>query len=567
MPSPAFPPSPPVLFLAEPLPGDVGVVVLLLALAVSMLAALVFLWLGRSAGGRGTPGADHLAWLRNGLRLAPSAIAFRRLDGQLLLSNPRAEAMPVPDQAATLCRNPEGVVPPDRAAQIRAQDEQVLNLGHPLQTEESLPQPDGSVRDYLVQKFPLLDAQERCCGMGAIATDITARRAAERDQVEYRRRESLCLLAGGISHDFNNLLGAMIGNVELARMELAEDAPVRSRLQALEELITRASALVEQMLANAGKGKYQLQTLDLNRVVEDLIRILRPSLAGRTRLDWERGPGPASMAGRLAQIQQVFVNLVMNAAEAVNPQDGVITIRTGILNLDPAERQRRFPGQALAPGPLLTLEVADNGRGMTAEVQERIFEPFFTTKLHGRGLGLAAVQGILRSHEGGIRVRSEPGAGSSFLLAFPALAGEPPAPAPEPVPESGFQGSGTILVVDDEEPLRGVAVATLRGLGFDTLEARDGQEALRVFAAHRERIRLVLMNLTMPAMDGEEAYRKLRAAGARTPVILSSGLSEEEALRRFQGTGLAGYLQRPYRRPQLVELVRAALGSHPSRGG
>ena len=487
---------------------------------------------------------DPLERLQRFVTRAPAALALRGPDGRLVGLNPTAVTLVALAEATCNQGASKGFWPPG------------LEAGAASLDEVSLLQPDGSCRDYLVQAFPVEDAADPC--LGAIALDITARKEAERSELRHRTRESLCLLAGGISHDFNNLLGAMIGHVELARMEVGDTDPVLARLQAIEDLITRASGLVEQILAYAGRGRYQAQTLDLNRQVEEVARVLRSSLGGRTCLDWEPAPALPPMEGRLAQIQQLIVNLVVNAAEAVNPVNGLIAIRTASRTLGLADLHRDFPGQALQPGPHVILEVADNGQGMRADLKDRIFEPFFTTKSGGRGLGLSAVQGIVRSHGGGIQVVSQKDRGTTFRLAFPAAAGAVPA-LPGAAPGEAFRGTGTVLVVDDEQALREVAVEALQGMGFETLEAANGLEALQAFHAHPEGIRLVVMNLTMPRMDGEQAFHELRRAGLKAPVILSSGFDEEEALRRFQGRGLAGFLQRPYRYPSLVAVVRAAL--------
>ena len=472
---------------------------------------------------------------------APAAMALRGLDGHCVLLNGQAQAL------AAQAQEPGGAPPSHWPA--------ALESGQPGLTEASLLQPDGTVRDYLVNTFALPGGQTPA--WGEIATDITERKNAERGELQHQTRESLSLLAGGISHDFNNLLGAMIGHVELARMEVDEADPVLGRLQAIEDLISRASGLVEQLLAYAGRGRYQVQTLDLNHQVQEVTRVLRSSLGGKTCLDWEPASSLPPMEGRLAQIQQLIVNLVVNAAEAVDPQNGLIAMRTGSRDLGLADLHRDFPGQELKPGPYLTLEVADNGQGMRPDLKGRIFEPFFTTKTGGRGLGLAAVQGIVRSHGGGIQVVSQKDRGTTFRLVFPAQA-EAVAPSAAAQGET-FKGTGTVLVVDDEQALREVAVEALQHMGFETVEAANGLEALQVFHANPEGIQLVVMNLTMPRMDGEQAFHELRRAGLKAPVILSSGFDQEEALRRFQGQGLAGFLQRPYRYPGFVEVVRAAL--------
>jgi hemerythrin-like metal-binding protein len=257
-----------------------------------------------------------------------------------------------------------------------------------------------------------------------------------------------------------------------------------------------------------------------------------------------------------------MLNLVLNASEAIGPVGGVINVSTGLRRLDENQAGREFDGQGLAPGMFATLEVADNGPGMPQDLLERIFDPFFTTKFPGRGLGLSVVRGILKSHQGGIRVSSEPGRGSAFTLVLPAAAQAGPEVSRAAAgPEAGtaFRGSGTVLVVDDEDALRSMAVRVLRHMGFETLEARDGAEALDVHEAHWHRITLILMDLTMPRMGGEEALRELRAAANLAPVILSSGFGPDEALQRFRGLEPAGFLQKPYRYQGLEAAVRTVL--------
>jgi hemerythrin-like metal-binding protein/PAS domain S-box-containing protein len=504
------------------------------------------------------------ARLQGFIRHASVAIAFKGLDGRVLLANRRAEALISMWQTQTPNGSGPGLFPPEVAARIRKEDERVIGAREELQSEASLPLPDGAVRDFLFQKFPLLDAVGHCWGIGVIATDITERKQAEQAHLQHQKLESIGLLAGGIAHDFNNLLGAMSGNLELARLELDGEGPVLAHFRTLEELIGRASSLVEQILAYAGKGKVEVHTLDLNRQVEGMTRLLRASLSTNALLRWEPALALPAIEGDPAQIQQVVMNLVLNASDAVAVQGGTITLRTGMETLGQAVIDCHFPGQALKPGPHLTLEVADNGVGMSAQVQERIFDPFFTTKFAGRGLGLSAVQGILRSHAGGILVSSREGEGTAFKLFFPVAAEpkrpEAPAPPEAKVRFAAYHSAGTVLVVDDEDALRAVAGGALCRLGFEVLEARDGVEALQVFAEQGDRIRLILMDLTMPRMDGEEAFRELRRAGASMPIMLSSGFGQEEALLRFKGKGLAGFLQKPYRLQTLANAVRAALG-------
>ena len=422
---------------------------------------------------------------------------------------------------------------------------------------------------YLAASHPgQLQAQSEA-KVQALAEDLEAKVLEHSAQLqEYEARlegqklEALGILAGGLAHDFNNLLGAMAGTVELAKLETGRGGLVQPHLEALEALVNRSSTLVQQILAYSGKGKAQILALDLNRQVQEMTRLMRATLSRKAALRVETAPQVLAMRGDVPQIQQVIMNLVMNASEAVDGETGLITVRTGAEDLDAATIEQTFKGQGLTPGSYIYLEVLDNGPGMPPAVQARIFDPFFTTKFTGRGLGLSAIHGIVRSHGGAIRVSSEPWKGTSFKLVFPGT-DETPAVLPEapPLTESleGYQGSGTILVVDDEDPLRAVAVKALQLVGFETLEARDGLEALQVFEGNQPRIRLVLMDLTMPRMDGEEAYRALRRSGVLVPVILSSGFTEHDVLQHFRGRGIAGFLQKPYRLQVLLAMIRKAL--------
>jgi CheY-like chemotaxis protein len=269
------------------------------------------------------------------------------------------------------------------------------------------------------------------------------------------------------------------------------------------------------------------------------------------------------MMAEASQIQQVVMNLVTNASEAIGEAEGLVAIRTGLQPYAAEDLARDFPGQPLAPGSFLTLEVSDNGQGMDAETQARIFEPFFTTKFTGRGLGLSAIQGIVRGHRGGIRVYSELGKGTTFKLIFPA--GLDPVPQAGPLEEAEiWQGSGTLLVVDDEEEVRAIAAALLKSMGFEVILAADGREALEAFRAADGAIRAVLMDLTMPHMDGAETFRELRRLDPDCRVILTSGYNEQEAIHDFLGKGLAGFVQKPFLREDLLRALRRALEGGPS---
>ena len=264
-------------------------------------------------------------------------------------------------------------------------------------------------------------------------------------------------------------------------------------------------------------------------------------------------------------MRQIIMNLVINASEAMGEQNGVITLSTRPEEVSQATIDAIGDGQPIRPGPHVGLEVSDNGSGMSPEVLKKIFDPFFTTKFTGRGLGLASIHGIVRGHQGCILVSSEPGRGSTFKLLFPAAQGQtgPSAPDP-PLPRhsaGGTSGKALVLVVDDEDEMRSVVAMALERAGLRTLQARDGREALALYQEHRDRIRLIIMDLTMPNMDGAEACRELHRGGASVPILLSSGFNETEALKRFDGLRLAGFLQKPFGLGALAERVQKLLAA------
>jgi len=500
------------------------------------------------------------ARLQGFIRHSTAAIAFKGLDGRYLLINPRMEAALGRPSREILGRTDEDLFPPEACAQARDRDQRGLGPRQDVQEEEQWTHGDGSTRHYLVTEFPLVDALGQVWGLGVLAQDITERKRADRAILQSQKLESLGVLAGGIAHDFNNLLGAMQGNVELAMTESSLEQAL-PYLETLRGLMAKGSGLLRQLLAYSGGGKSSVRTLDLNQLVEEMTHLLGTSISKKATIRLNLHPHLPLMEADPAQIQQVVMNLVINASEAMGGQNGVITVATRPEEVSPADAVQE--DQPIRPGPHVVLEVSDNGCGMAPEVLKQIFDPFFTTKFTGRGLGLAAIHGIIRGYRGSIRVSSLPGRGSTFKLLFPAAQGRAePEPADPPLPRKATakeSGGGTVLVVDDEAEMRLVVAAALGRVGLGVVQARDGMEALRQFREHRERIRLILMDLTMPNMDGEEACRELRRMGAAVPIILSSGFSETEAQHRFDDLGLAGFLQKPFALGTLVEMARKLL--------
>jgi PAS domain S-box-containing protein len=389
-----------------------------------------------------------------------------------------------------------------------------------------------------------------------IVRDISERKRTDDAIREAQKLESLAVLAGGIAHDFNNLLVAILGNVSLALEELPSHSPAREQLQDVQGAARRAAELSRQMLAYSGRGQFVVRELDVNALADEMSQLLRISIGANKSLRYNFAPSLPAVLADATQLRQVFMNLVINASDAIGEQTGSISVTTGLLHADREYLNDMYLRPNIAEGPYVFIEVSDTGSGMSPEVQARIFDPFFTTKFTGRGLGLAAVLGIMRAHNGAIRVYSEQGRGTTFKLLLPPAATQetPASPA-----DAAWSDRGAILVVDDEPSARQVAERTLRSVGFDILGAADGESGAAIFERNLDRIRLILLDLTMPGLSGAETYSRIRKISAMVPVILMSGYSEEEATASFAGKGIAGFIQKPYMPTTLRDSVRRAL--------
>jgi signal transduction histidine kinase/CheY-like chemotaxis protein len=420
---------------------------------------------------------------------------------------------------------------------------------------------DGSPYWVDTTIVPFLDENNRPQQFVAIRADITQRKESEEALRQSQKLESLGVLSGGIAHDFNNLLTIILGNANLGAMHLPPESPAMPYLQQIEQATLRAADLTRQLLAYAGKGLMQAVEVDLNRLVVEMTQLLTVSISKKAVVRYDLAPGLLSISADPSQMQQLVMNLVTNASEAIGAEtSGLITVRTGIQMVDATTNAGLLPALPLVTGSYVTLEVSDTGCGMSPEVRERIFDPFFTTKFTGRGLGLSAMLGILRSHRGSLKVYSEVGRGSVFKLFLPALAAGPEEQVARHV-ASEWQGHGVLLVVDDESSARAVARALAETMGFQVLEAADGLEAVGLFELRHAEITAVLMDLTMPHMDGRQAFLRMRDLDATVPVVLTSGYSEQEVLVDFLGKGLAGFLAKPYQSSQFTAVLRQAVGA------
>lgn len=396
-------------------------------------------------------------------------------------------------------------------------------------------------------------------GFEGILRDITERRQLEAQVRHTQKLESLGVLAGGIAHDFNNLLMGILGNAGLALMEVPDDSPARDSVEKIETAALRAADLTNQMLAYSGKGKFIVQPVSLSQLVEEMTHLLDTVISKKTKIRYNFLEDLPLVEGDATQLRQVIMNLITNASDAIGDASGTITVKTGVFRIDEEYLTETYLDDDLPIGDYVYLEVTDSGCGMDQATISKIFDPFFTTKFTGRGLGLAAVLGIVRSHHGAIKVYSEPGIGSTFKVLLPAVGGTQALPI-EPVRTiEDYYGSGTVLVVDDEETIRAVTSKTLQRFGYTVLTAVDGQSAVETFREHADEICLVLLDMTMPRMSGDEAFRAIRAIRGEVPVILSSGFTEQEATDRFSGVGLAGFIQKPYKPTDLLDKVHLIL--------
>jgi len=383
------------------------------------------------------------------------------------------------------------------------------------------------------------------------------RQALERKLQESQKLESLGVLAGGIAHDFNNLLTGVLGNASLARMDLPADSPVQPFLEQIEVAAVRAADLCKQMLAYSGKGRFVVNRLDLNALIEDTTRLLHVSISKRAVMKYQLAPGLPVVLGDATQLRQVVMNLVINASEAISDRSGFISVTTGLTRADRAYLAGAYFARDLPEGDYVSLEISDNGGGMSPEVLEKIFDPFFTTKFTGRGLGLAAVLGIVRGHKGALKVFSEPGWGTTFKILLPCAEGIAEEVArSSPGFAANWKGSGKVLVVDDEETVRVTTARMIEATGFTTALADNGRTGVEEFTADPDGFALVMLDLTMPHMDGDEAFRALRAIRPDVRVLLMSGFSEQEVTARFSGEGLAGFIQKPFTLPALCEKLQ-----------
>ena len=383
----------------------------------------------------------------------------------------------------------------------------------------------------------------------AVVRDISQRKRQEDEQrrlseqlQEAQRLESLGVLTGGIAHDFNNLLTAILGHAGLMDELVPRDFPLRNSINEIRNAGQRLADITQQLHAYSGSGRFLVEPVKISDLVAEMADLLRTSVSKRAQLDFRFQGDLVPVMGDRGQLQQVIINLITNASEALADGDGEVRLTASAVDVDQKRLERFRHGTGLSPGRFVMIEVRDTGTGITPEIDAKMFEPFFSSRFAGRGLGLAAVSGIVRGHQGGIEVETVPGEGTSFRIFLPASESSEHSQTQELEILAGSNATGTVLVVDDEPPVRMLAQQVLEEFGFGVLTAEDGLEAVETYRESGDAIDLILLDLTMPNMDGEQALRVIRELDPEVKVLLSSGYSRNETMKRFEGCPVSGFV-------------------------
>jgi PAS domain S-box-containing protein len=461
------------------------------------------------------------------------------------------------------------LIHPDDVERVRAATRDGLQARRNIEVEFRLITRSGEEKWVLSRCRGVFAPEGTLLFLEGLAIDITAQKRAEADRLELERRlldgqkyECIGLLAGGIAHDFNNLLTPILGNATLARLALPPGSPLDPQLRAIETASLRAAELCQQMLAYAGMGRLNIEPADLSVVVENLRPLVEVALVRRASLHLALTPALPAVMVDAALIRQSVMNLILNAAEAIGESGGEITLSTGLVRADRAALAACAVGATLPPGNYVYLEVRDTGGGMPPETVAKIFDPFFTTKFAGRGLGLSAVIGTVRGHKGALLVESTPGRGSVFRLLLPPAPGAAPLPPRAEVPVStGWRHAGRVLVIDDDELVRSLNAQMVKSFGLEPVTASDGRAGLAAFRENPGGFDLVLLDLIMPGLSGEETLIALREMRPDVRVLIISGHSAGDVMgRQSGGSGPLAFLQKPFKRDALEQKLRELLG-------
>lgn len=499
------------------------------------------------------------------LNTSPNAIGVHR-DGKWVYVNPAAvKLFAAASLEEIVGTNVMDYVHPDHHAMVieRMKAQREKNAAVPV-VEEKLVRRNGEVFLAEVQSSPV--SFEGQLSFLTACLDISQRKKHEEEkfsllrQLEHAQRlESLGVLAGGIAHDFNNLLAAILGNVELARMEVDESPKVKEHFDNLEEICDQAAKLSRQMLFYAGKGNYELSVLNINNTVRSMAKLIRASVGGNVEMLLKLDSTVPNVEGDPSQIQQLILNFIVNAAEAIGSDSGTIKLTTKVEHAKRHLLDELYNGTNLSEGDYVVIEVNDSGCGMDEELMGKIFDPFFTTKEAGTGLGLSAVLGIITAHRGAVQVISKPERGTTFRILIPSTDKPAATRAVRTFEMEEWQGEGTILVVDDDPAIRSIVTSLVKKLNFDSITANDGQEGINQFRKHHKRLVAVMLDMTMPQVGGMDAMMEMRRIDSSIPIILVSGYSENESSRLVSGEQPDAFLQKPFRAKEMKKCLYQVL--------
>ena len=492
-------------------------------------------------------------------------LLVKPVTGRIVLANKAAERFYgyTASQLVSMCIQDINILPP---AEVEAEMNFAL---HQLRNLFIFPHrlASGEVRTVEVHSSPI--EHDGTIMLFSIIHDISERKRLEEERLEMQHKllhaqklESLGVMAGGIAHDFNNLLMAILGNLEFALTDLGLGAKGKKAIENAIQASERSAELSHQMLIYSGSAYYAPKELDLGELAHKNEDLLRSVIPQTTTLNFKIREGSPFIRGDEDQIQRVIANLVLNASESIRDNNGEVNLTTGVMDCDESYLSLSRLQKKPSPGRFVLLEVTDTGCGMDAETQHKLFDPFFSTKFWGRGLGMAELMGIVKGHHGAIIVESEVGKGTTIRVLFPVpkeaqdqpervlVAVDSRAPASDIV-----ASRQTILLIEDEELVRGMVHNRLELLGYDTIAAVDGEEGVRIFRERLNEIDLVLLDFAMPRINGAEAFEELVRIKPDVKVILSSGYAEEVVLQRFPGPKPAGILHKPYK----LEALKAEL--------
>lgn len=447
---------------------------------------------------------------------------------------------------------------------VRVEYEKVFSQGEPMRTEEELtlgrqriitstlkiPVVNDGIVDRVVTVIRDITTEKE---------DAEERKKLETQMLAAQKLESLGLVAGGIAHDFNNLLVAVLGYADLAKLSLPADAAATGYLDKILIAAEHLAELTRQMLAYAGKSNVSTEPIHLSVLVREMSDLLRVSTPKSVKVEYDCPDDLPLTNGDPTQIRQVVLNLMTNASEALENAPGVVSVTTRVEDVTRSYLAGTIVDDGLDQGCYVVLEVTDSGGGMTEQTAARIFDPFFSTKFTGRGLGLAAVLGIVRGHGGAIKVETALGKGTTMIVLLPCRDQEQGVDGSAQYDSAKFLRKRTVLVFDDEEYVRAVAEQMLGLAGYKALTAASGSEGLALFEEHRSEIALVLLDVTMPGMDGPETFDRLRRVNPTLPIVLFSGHDEKTAMSRFKITSNAGFIQKPFDYVTFVAKLREIL--------